>query len=172
MKYNFPFILRIISIISIGTSFISFIVITLCTNVKSPNFIEYTSVSKFFLNLYILILLLLSLIHSIYPKIVCQMMTSGLSITTTYRGKIILLCVVDVMYLSTDNLPQKLFGMITFVCALALLLGNLVFNCEILNQKAEDNNKTTTSNNNNNNNISINISNNADLNNDEIKEKV
>ena len=54
------------------------------------------------------------------------------------------------MYYSTDSLPQKLFGMISFVSVLALLLGYLVLNCEILKQKAVEEN----SENNNNNNIS------------------
>ena len=50
------------------------------------------------------------------------------------------------MYFSTENLPKKLFGMITFVSNLALLLGNLIFNCEILNQKAEEENNEVSQN--------------------------
>ena len=66
MKYNFPLILRIISILSTGTIFFSFIITNLCTNVKSPNFIEYTSLSKFFINFYIFVILLLCLLYLIY----------------------------------------------------------------------------------------------------------
>ena len=146
MKYNFPLILRIISILSIGTIFFSFIITNLCTNVKSPNFIEYTSLSKFFINFYIFVILLLCLLHSIYPQIICQILISGFGIISTTKGKIIIICIIDVMYFSTENLPKKLFGMITFVSNLALLLGNLIFNCEILNQKAEEENNEVSQN--------------------------
>ena len=146
MKYNFPLILRIISILSTGTIFFSFIITNLCTNVKSPNFIEYTSLSKFFINFYIFVILLLCLLHSIYPQIICQILISGFGIISTTKGKIIIICIIDVMYFSTENLPQKLFGMITFVGNLALLLGNLIFNCEILNQKAEEENNEVSQN--------------------------
>ena len=146
MKYNFPLILRIISILSTGTIFFSFIITNLCTNVKSPNFIEYTSLSKFFINFYIFVILLLCLLHSIYPQIICQILISGFGIISTTKGKIIIICIIDVMYFSTENLPQKLFGMITFVSNLALLLGKLIFNCEILNQKAEEENNEVSQN--------------------------
>ena len=140
MKIDFDLILRIISILSLGTSFFSFIVTTLVTNTKSPNFIEYTDLSKFFLNLYVFLILLICLIHSIYPKIVFTFITEGFGIITSIKGKIILSLAIDIMYYSTDNLPQKLFGMISFVSVLALFLGDLVLNCEILKQPSEENN--------------------------------
>ena len=140
-KINYDLILRIISILSLGTSFFSFIITHLLTNTKSPNFIEYTSISKFFLNLYIFLILLLCLIHSIYPSILCPIITDGLGIITTIKGKIILSLAIDVMFYSTESLPQKLFGMISFVAVLALFLGDLVLNCSILKQQPlEDNN--------------------------------
>ena len=134
-KINYDLILRIISILSLGTSFFSFIITTLLTNTKSPNFIEYTDLSRFFLNLYIFLILLLCLVHSVYPSILCTIITESLSIITTIKGKIILSLAIDVMFYSTESLPQKLFGMITFVCVLALFLGDLVLNCKILNQQ-------------------------------------
>ena len=140
MKIDFDLILRIISILSLGTSFFSFIVTTLVTNTKSPNFIEYTDLSKFFLNLYVFLILLIFLIHSIYPKIVFTFITEGFGIITSIKGKIILSLAIDIMYYSTDNLPQKLFGMISFVSVLALFLGDLVLNCEILKQPSEESN--------------------------------
>ena len=145
MKINYELILRIVSILSTGTCFVTFIVTTLVTNTKSPNYIEYTSISKFFLNLYIFLILLLCLIHSIYPSLKFPMITEGLSIITTIKGKIILSLAIDIMYYSTESLPQKLFGMISFVSILALILGDLVLNCQILKQQPlEDNNNNDT----------------------------
>ena len=157
-KINFDLILRIISVLSLGTSFFSFIVTELVTNTKSPNFIEYTDLSRFFLNLYILLIYLLCLVHSVYPSILCPIITESLSIITTIKGKIILSLAIDIMFFSTESLPQKLFGMITFICVLALFLGDIVFNCEILNQQPmqENNDNANDSNNSTQNALTIN----------------
>ena len=142
MKINYDLILRIISILSLGTSLFSFIITTLITNTKSPDFIEYTDLSKFLLNFYIFLILLLCFLDSLYPNLLCSTITHSFGIIKTIKGKIILSGTIDVMYYSTDSLPQKLFGMISFGSVLALFLGNLVLNCEILKQKAvEENNE-------------------------------
>ena len=159
MKINYDLILRIVSILSMGTCFCTFIITTLVTNTKSPNYIEYTSISKFFLNLYIFLILLLCLIHSIYPSLKFSMITEGLSIITTIKGKIILSLAIDIMYYSTESLPQKLFGMISFVSILALILGDLVLNCQILKQQPLEENNTNNNNMNESSN-SFNINNN------------
>jgi len=39
------------------------------------------------------------------------------------------------MYFSTESMPQKLFGMISFVSVLGLFLAVLLLNCETLKQK-------------------------------------
>ena len=146
MKINYDIILRIIAILSTGTAFFSFIVTTLVTNTKSPNFIEYTDLSKFFLNFYIFLILLLCFFDSLYPKIICSTITKSFSIISSYKGKIVVCGAIDIMYYSTDSLPQKLFGMISFVATLALFLGVLVFNCKILKQQAVEENNNNENN--------------------------
>ena len=141
MKINYDIILHIIAILSTGTSLFSFIVTTLVTNTKSPNFIEYPDLSKFFLNFYIFLILLLCFLDSLYPKIICSTLNKSFGIISNTKGKIVVCGAIDIMYYSTDSLPQKLFGMITFVATLALFLGVLVFNCQILKQQpVEENN--------------------------------
>ena len=141
MKLTYELIKKIISILSLSTSLGAFLVTTLCTNTKSPTFIEYTDLSKFFLNLYILILLILMLFHSIYPKMVCSIFTNRLGIITSSKGKITILVFIMIMYFSTESLPQKLFGMISFVSTLAFFLSELFLNCETLKQKPLTNDK-------------------------------
>ena len=135
MKMNFELIKQIITSISTGTCLVTFIVTTLCTNTKSPNFIEYTDLSKFFLNFYIFILLLICFCHAIYPKLVCSLITNRLGLIITDRGKIVLIASIIVMYFSTDSMPQKLFGMISFVAVFGLYLADLLLNCDTLKQK-------------------------------------
>ena len=132
---NFELIKQIITSISTGTCLVTFIVTTLCTNTKSPNFIEYTDLSKFFLNFYIFILLLICFCHAIYPKLVCALITNRLGLIITDRGKIVLIASIIVMYFSTDSMPQKLFGMISFVVVFGLYLADLLLNCDTLKQK-------------------------------------
>ena len=140
MKMNYELIKQIITTLSTGTCLVAFIVTTLCTNTKSPNFIEYTDLSKFFLNFYIFILLLICFCHSIYPKLVCSLITNRLGIIINDRGKIVLLSSIIVMFFSTESLPQKLFGMISFVSVFGLYLADLLLNCGILKQKPLINN--------------------------------
>jgi hypothetical protein len=145
MKMNFELIKQIITILSTGTCLVTFIVITLCTNTKSPNYIEYTDLSKFFLNFYIFILLLICFCHAIYPKLVCTLITNRLGIIINDRGKIVLLTSIIVMYFSTESMPQKLFGMISFVAVFGLYLADLLLNCDILKQKPLINNAENNS---------------------------
>ena len=135
MKMNFELIKQIITILSTGTCLVSFIVTTLCTNPKSPNFIEYTDLSKFFLNFYIFILLLICFCHAVYPKLVCSLIANRLGIIITDRGKIVLIASIIIMYFSTESMPQKLFGMISFVAVFGLYLADLLLNCDTLKQK-------------------------------------
>ena len=141
MKITFELIKQIISIISTSTCLGTFIITTLLTNTKSPEFIEYTDLSKFFLNLYIFILLLLCFGHSIYPSIICNIFTDRLGIITTDRGKTVILTSILVMHFSTESMPQKVFGMISFVSTLGLFLSDLILNCETLKQKPLTNDK-------------------------------
>ena len=159
MKITFALIKKIVTILSTAISFFSFIVINLCTNIKSPNYIEYTDLSKFFLNLYIGLLLFLIFIHSIYPKI--YNFTDRIGIIISNRGKMVLMTTIIIMYFSTDSLPQQLFGMISFVCVLALLLAESFLNCEILEQKPLMNEKIVNNANKNISQVVITTTNNA-----------
>ena len=135
MKITFELIKKIITSITTAVSLVTFIVTTLCTNTKSQKYIEYTDLSKFFLNFYILLLLLLCFCHSIYPKLVCKIFTDKIGIITSDRGKIVILSAIIIMYFSTESMPQKLFGMISFVAVFGLFLADLLLNCDTLKQK-------------------------------------
>ena len=139
MKLTFELIKQIITSLVTATSLVSFIVTTLCTNTKSQNFIEYTDLSKFFLNFYIFIILLLCFCHSIYPKLVCKIFTDKIGIISSDRGKIVIQTSIFIMYFSTESMPQKLFGMISFVAVFGLFLADLLLNCETLKQKPLNN---------------------------------
>ena len=139
MKVSFELIKQIVAIISTGTNLGAFIVTTLCTKPKSENFVEYTDLSKFYLNIYIFCLLLLCFIHSINSTIICSLFSERLGIITSNKGKLILAIAIFTMFFCTDSTPQKLFGMISFVASLALFLAELLLNCDTLEQNPEKN---------------------------------
>ena len=139
MKLTFELIKQIITSLVTATSLVSFIVTTLCTNTKSQNFIEYTDLSKFFLNFYIFIILLLCFCLSIYPKLVCKIFTDKIGIISSDKGKIVIQTSIFIMYFSTESMPQKLFGMISFVEVFGLFLADLLLNCDTLKQKPLNN---------------------------------
>ena len=130
MDKNIDLIKKVISILSIGTTLFVFLITIFTTNKKSPNFIEYTNLSKFLLNLYTLFILSLIFAHTVYPKIICSVFTKRFNIISSENGKIILLSSIFIMYFGTGSKPQKIFGMIAFLCTFILFLSKLFLPCK------------------------------------------
>ena len=130
MDKDLDLIKKVISILCIGTILLVFLISIITTNKNSPNFIEYTNLSKFLLNLYTLFVLILILAHKVYPKIICSIFTKRFNIISSEKGKIILLSSIFIMYFGTGNKPQKIFGMIAFLCTFILFLSNLFLPCK------------------------------------------
>ena len=130
MKLTLDLIKKGIAIISTGTILLAFLISILSTNVKSPNFIEYTDLSKFFLNVYTFLLLALIFGHSVYPSIICSIFSKRFSIILSEKGKIILLSSILIMYFGTGSMPQKIFGFIAFIGAFSLFLSYFFLNCK------------------------------------------
>ena len=139
MNSCFYEIKQIIQIIVIATNLISFIVITLLTNEKEINYIEYTSLPKILSNIYIFIILTILLIDLIFPKLMCNFLKENLSILRSDVGKIIINLAVSIPYWSSNNSAHVIFGIITFVSSFALFLCEFIFECNILKNKKFDN---------------------------------
>ena len=136
MKFSIDLIKNSITIICTGIILLTFVLTTLSTNKKSPNYIEYTDLSKFFLNLLILFLLTLIFIHSINPKYVCSIFIKRFGFISTQKGKLILLSAISLMYFGTGSLPQKIFGLISFLTTFSLFLSEYFFNCKMPKKNA------------------------------------
>ena len=136
MKLTIEFIKKIISITSLSIILLSFIISVLITNPKNSNYIEFTDLSKFFLNLYIFILLSLLLTHIIYPQIICSFIKENFGIILNDNGRLIILSSIFILYFGTGNMPQKIFGMISFVATFGLFLCKI-----ILKNKAHNKNE-------------------------------
>ena len=138
MKIDLELIRKSISIFSTGAILLAFLISILSTKPKSPNYTEYTDLSKFFLNIYTLFLLVLIFVHTIYPKIICSIFIKNFGIISSEKGKIMLLSFIFIMYFGTGSIPQKIFGMVAFFATFSLFLSNLFLNCKT-NRLPEEN---------------------------------
>ena len=74
-------------------------------NKNSDDYNEYSTLSKYCSNCYIFIILLISLIHSINPKLICKMISHNLGILVCDKGKIIINLSLGILYLNNKNTP-------------------------------------------------------------------
>ena len=128
---------------------ISFIIITSIIINKKNNYMEYTTLSMLCSNFYIFVIYTITLMHSIYPKIICKFISNNLLILTTDKGKIIINLSIGILFWSSDNIPHLVFSIINFVSSFALFLCEFIFQYEILNNKNYDKEKKNVDKNNN-----------------------
>jgi hypothetical protein len=110
-------------------------------------------------------ILLLLLLHSIFPALICKLITENLAIITNNKGKIIIILSIGILYVTSNNYPHILFAAINFVSSFILILCEFMFNCNFGNKmngnanKNNDKQMPTHENDisNNNNNIHINL---------------
>ena len=133
MNTCFLSIKKKIQILVISLNLVTFIIITTLTNDKKENYIEYTNLSKMISNFYIILILLIILIHSIYPKYICLLISINLSILTNDIGKLIINLLIGILYWSSNNTAHLVFTIINFVSSFALFLCEFIFQCRILN---------------------------------------
>lgn len=180
MKITFDLIRKVYLILASLTNLVTFIVVILCTSPSYKYFIEYTTLSRFFINLYTLMLLLILFLHTIYPKVLCGIIVKNMSFLSYNKGKIAIHFILSTMYWSTDHIPHFLFAAISFVSTLGMLIFEIIFDCNILGENTQIINvineaKNLAKNRNINNNININVNKNEEINKDnkdKIKESI
>ena len=116
---------------------ISYIVITIIYNKNKDHYSEYTSLSKYSTNVFIIITFLILIIHTSCPDIICSFLKDNLAFFMADRGKIIVNISIGIMYWSCDVTPLLVFEIINFVSSFALFLCEFIFHCKILNNKLE-----------------------------------
>ena len=132
MKNCFYTIKKVIQILVFALNLISFIIMILLTDYKKNNYIQYTHLPKTISNLYIISIFLILLLHSIYPKILCPILIDNLSFLKKDISKMIINLSIGILYWSSNNNPQLVFGIISFVSSFALFLCEFIFQCRIL----------------------------------------
>ena len=142
---------RYIQIVFFLLNFVSFIVVSIIYNKNKTSYTEYTALPKMSSNILIIIIYLILISHSIYPKIICSFLSDNFHFLMTDRGKIIANISIGIMYWSCDDIPLLVFEIINFVSSFGLFLTEFIFECNILyngieNEHEEEKNSNEFSN--------------------------
>ena len=103
-----------------------FLCLVLFLNTKAEDYKSFTYVSKFFLNIYILALFTLIIIHNVAPGILCKIITNNFKALTTVIGKVIITCIIALIYIGSSNTSECIFGILIIVSNIAILVLNFM----------------------------------------------
>ena len=138
MNKCFYEIKRYIQISFFLINFISFIVITIIYHARKSIYAEYTSLPKISSNIFITIIFLIIICHTIYPKMICSFISDNLHFLMTDRGKLIANLLIGILFWSCDDIPILVFECINFVSSFGLFLCEFIFQCNILYNNVEN----------------------------------
>jgi hypothetical protein len=133
MNSCFHSIKRKIQILIFSINLVTFILIILFTNNKNDdNYIEYTTLTKFLSNIYIILIFLILLIDSISHKLICSYIKDNISFLSNDIGKAIINLLIGILFWSSNNNAHVIFGIINFVSSLVLFLCQFIIHFKIL----------------------------------------
>ena len=132
MLWIFNLIKYILENLCFATALVSFFIFYLLTDEKREDYIEYTSVSKSALNLYMFTFLIILLFNSLFPKVKLNFILKYIKIIESQKIKTGILFLLGITYYASNNKPQLLSGMFLFVCGFAMSIIELLFDCTIL----------------------------------------
>ena len=135
MLWIFNLIKYILENLCFATALVSFFIFYLLTDEKKEDYIEYTSVSKSALNLYMFTFLIILLFNSLFPKVKLNFILKYIKIIESQKIKTGILFLLGITYYASNNKPQLLSGMFLFVCGFAMSIIELLFDCTILNNQ-------------------------------------
>lgn len=127
MAITFQQFKRFFEIAAFGLNLFVFIISIICTKKDNENFIEYTDLSKFFISLYVFLMILLILLHEIKPSIICSIFSKNIGVITSSRGKIIITFLIAGIYWTPDFTPQLAYSLIVFASTIFLLAIQVYF---------------------------------------------
>ena len=139
-----------------------FLCLVLFLNTKAENYKSFTCVSKFFLNIYVLGLLILIIIHNIAPGILCKMFTNNFKALTTIIGKVIITSVIALIYIGSSNTSECFFGILIIISNVAILALNFMTNKNVNNSESQNMPKQENNQGNDDIAVEVNISNSMD----------
>ena len=148
MSCTFDSVKYFLENLCLTVSLISFVFFFSITNEKDENYIEYTSLFKIPLNLFIFLVLILLLFNSLFPKTKLKLITKNFKIIESPKVKTLILILLALIFVSANNIPQLLQGIFFFLCGLSMFIIQIIFDCSILNKNKNKKDKLNISQNN------------------------
>ena len=148
MNCTFDSVKYFLENLCLTVSLISFVFFFSITNEKDENYIEYTSLFKIPLNLFIFLVLIILLFNSIFPKTKLKLITKNFKIIESPKVKTLILILLALIFVSANNIPQLLQGIFFFLCGLSMFIIQIIFDCSILNKNKNKKDKLNISQNN------------------------
>jgi hypothetical protein len=127
MKLNYPKIKKFLQIGLFAIDLVIFILVISSTNSKSKNYKEYTGSSKFFLDIYIIVIYLVLILVTVYPKLLYYRIKKYILIIFTDKGKVIISFLISLIYWFARNKPQFVLGIILTISSILLLIYEFIF---------------------------------------------
>ena len=145
MSCTFDSVKYFLENLCLTVSLISFVFFFSITNEKDENYIEYTSLFKIPLNLFIFLVLIILLFNSIFPKTKLKLITKNFKIIESPKVKTLILILLALIFVSANNIPQLLQGIFFFLCGLSMYIIQIIFDCSILDKNKNKKDKLNIS---------------------------
>ena len=127
MKVDYPIIKKYLQIIVFSLNLFIFLLVLFTTNSNSKNYKEYTSMVKFFLWLYVMLIYTFLIMITIYPGLLYFRLKKEFLFVFTDKGKIIISYSICLIYWFSRNKPQLVYGIISTITTTLLLIYEFIF---------------------------------------------
>ena len=127
MKIDYVKIKKFLQIGLFSIDIFVFLIVLFSTNSSSEKYKEYTAVSKFFLDLYIMAIYAVLILVTILPGLIYSRIKKYFLFVFTDKGKIIISFALSLIYWFAKNKPQFVLGIILTITSTLLLIYEFIF---------------------------------------------
>ena len=127
MRIDYPKIKKFLHIGIFSFDLLIFMIVLFSTSSSSKTYKEYTGSSKFFLDLYIIIIYAVLITISIFPKLLYFRLRKYILFIFDDKGKVIISFLISLIYWFAANKPQFVLGVILTLTSTLLLIYEFIF---------------------------------------------
>ena len=127
MKADYVKIKKYLQIVFFSIDLIIFFIVLFSTNSSNEKYKEYTGSSKFFLDLYIILIYGILIAVTLLPGLLYRRIKKYIVFIFTDKGKIIISYSISLIYWFSRNKPQLILGIILTITSTLLLIYEFIF---------------------------------------------
>ena len=127
MRLDYRRIKKFLQIGLFSIDLLIFMITLFSTNSSSEKYKEYTGASKFFLDLYIILVYVILIVTTILPGLIYHRIKKYIIFIFTDKGKVIISFAISLIYWFAKNKPQFVLGIILTLSSTLLLIYEFIF---------------------------------------------